>query len=354
MRSDRRQLLATFVALLLLPGLGSPTAQSQGSFQTSPTTFSGQATVVEGKVLGVPITLVDTGPVAAEGGTLEAHLLCFPDGNNCTIVVPDPVGTPLRASVLNATVVAQGNHSDARASVAELELTDVAGQDISATFIEARAHAQCADGQAFVRGDTAIAELVVNGDRIEVTGEVNQKVPPSPLPGAGFIVINEQVAKVDGGNGDLTVSALHIVIPGTGTDVTIAKAHADIQCGQRFCPQDKDFVTGGGRLGDPTSNFAVAGGVKHGAFWGHLLYVDHQNRVKAKGTSVTAYRITGPTTREIEGTCEINGREGTYRVDIDDQGEPGIGRDTIVLTLNNIEVAAGTLNGGNIQLHTCK
>jgi hypothetical protein len=44
---------------------------------------------------------------------------------------------------------------------------------------------------------------------------------------------------------------------------------------------------------------------------------------------------------------------GTYFLDVDDHGEPGL-RDVIRLTLSNGETAAGTLNGGNIQLHTCK
>jgi hypothetical protein len=39
------------------------------------TTFSGQATVISGQVAGIPITLVDTGPVAAGGGHLHASVL---------------------------------------------------------------------------------------------------------------------------------------------------------------------------------------------------------------------------------------------------------------------------------------
>lgn len=70
---------------------------------------------------------------------------------------------------------------------------------------------------------------------------------------------------------DITVRALHIVVPevlpGTGTtDVVIAEAHADILWGQRICPADKDFVRGGGRLVDPSRNFAVAGGFKMARF----------------------------------------------------------------------------------------
>jgi hypothetical protein len=142
-------------------------------------------------------------------------------------------------------------------------------------------------------------------------------------------------------------------VPGTDTDVVVAEAHADIHCGQRFCPVDKDFVTGGGWLPDPRRTFAVTAGIRNGAPWGHFLYNNHAG-VRAKGTGVTEYAVTGPTTRHIEGTAEINGVAGTYEVDIDDRGEPGRGVDFITITLSTGEIATGLLGGGNLQLHTCK
>jgi hypothetical protein len=345
---------ATVIAAIALVTLCASAAAGE-QFQTTPTTFSGQATVVKGAVLGIPVVLVDTGPVNAGGGSLEAHLLCYPDGTNCTIGLPDATSGMLQASVLNATVVAQGSQSRARASVAELALK-VAGQEIGATFIEANARAQCADGHAFVRGDAEIAGLVVNGETIAVTGEINQRVE---LPGGvGEIIINEQVGGANGGTGDLTVRALHIkipgVLPGTDTDLIVAEAHADIVCGQRFCPADKDFVTGGGWLPDPRRTFSVAGGLRHNAPWGHFLYINHAIGLRAKGTGVTDYFVTGPTTRQIKGTFESNGATGTYQVDIDDSGEPGRGVDFVRITLTPGETAFGLLGGGNIQLHTCK
>jgi len=142
-------------------------------------------------------------------------------------------------------------------------------------------------------------------------------------------------------------------VAGTDTDVVIAKAHADIQCGVTFCPADKDFVTGGGWDANPRRNFAVAGGIKNGGFWGHLLFIDHSTGRKVKGTGVTAYVVTGATTRHIEGTCDIDGTPGVYAADVDDQGEPGV-NDVFNLTVNGAPAASGTIAGGNIQLHTCK
>jgi hypothetical protein len=338
---------------------GPAAIEARAQFQTTPTLFSGQATVVSGKVLGLPVTLVDTGTVAPEGGKLEAHLICYPNGANCTLGLPDMTNGALGAEVLNATVVAQGHNSNARASVADLTI-NAAGQSISATFLEARAAAQCANGQASVQADSVIAELVINGDPIVVSGAVNQRID---LPAVkGFVLINEQIGSASGSAGDLTVSALHIVIPalvpgsGTDTDLAIAKAHADIRCGVKFCPADKDFVTGGGWDANPRRNFAVAGGNKNGGLWGHLLFIDHSTGMKVKGTGVTAYVVTGETTRHIEGTFDINGSPGgTYQADVDDQGEPGV-HDTFTLVLNRgaVPVAEGVLSGGNIQLHTCK
>jgi len=114
-------------------------------------------------------------------------------------------------------------------------------------------------------------------------------------------------------------------------------------------------VTGGGwipTLSGAKGNFGVGGGIRHGAFWGHLEYIDHGTGMKVHGTGVTAYTGTG-NSRHIEGTAEINGQSGfTYMVDVTDNGEPGRD-DTFFISLSNGYSAGGTLGGGNIQLHTC-
>jgi hypothetical protein len=137
--------------------------------------------------------------------------------------------------------------------------------------------------------------------------------------------------------------------------------------GQAAC----DFVTGGGFIvgsGSPTSsltagvkaNFAVGGGVKNGAFWGHLEYVDHSTSppMQVHGTSVTGYAFgTDPTTdRVITGTARINGVDGTYIVEVSDIDEPGRGVDKFSIELSNgyeagFNYGDGPIAGGNIQLH---
>lgn len=324
--------LSSFIVLFLAVTLfnAAPTLAAA-------TTFSGQGTVVKANVAGfAPIVLADTQPLPAEGGSQEASLLGA------------SVPGLLTAQVLHASTIGQGDRSRSEASVAKLDLT-VAGNTIGAEFLMARASAVCNNnGTSSVSGSSELAELVINGQTIAVTGEPNQTVL---LPGGGKVVINEQ----SGDSSSITVTALHVIIPGIA-DVAIATAHADVHCGSSSCSSAKDFVTGGGWISPPApkANFAVAGGLKNGALWGHLLYIDHGTGMKVKGTGVTAYVIGAGTARHIEGTCEINGVAGTYSVDVADNGEPGRNLDTFSIKLPNY-TASGLLAGGNIQLHgPCK
>jgi hypothetical protein len=121
-----------------------------------------------------------------------------------------------------------------------------------------------------------------------------------------------------------------------------------------------DFVTGGGWIvGTPSGakgNFGVAGGVKNGAFWGHLNYIDHGSGLHVRGTSVTGYVFVDDRTRDICGTAVTNrGESVAYRVRVTDNGEPG--RDDFFgILLSSGYLATGDLGGpgpggGNIQLH---
>ena len=321
---------------LLLSLLSWP-AQSASANNT---TFSGEATVVQATVVGLPpIVLSDTGALDSTGGAREASLL---DANVLGL---------LTAEVLHASTVGQGQRSSSEASVANVTLT-VGGNTISAGLLRARATAECHNGTASVSGSSEIVDLVVNGQAIVVSGQPNQTIS---LP-VGRVIINEQQSSVSGNTGDITVNALHVMVDGVA-DVIISSAHADITCGGPVCPGG-DFVTGGGWItGTPSGakgTFGVAGGIKNGRLWGHLTYIDHGTNMKVKGTGVTAYTVTGPTTRHIEGTAEIDGRSGSYQVDVSDNGEPGR-KDTFSIMLSNRYSASGLLIGGNIQLHQpCK
>jgi hypothetical protein len=323
---------AFFLALLLIAQALAPASASAAS-----NSFSGRATVVDATVAGQHIVLADTGPLPSGGGALEASLL---EAN---------VPGILSAQVLHASTVAQGDNSRAEASVADLALT-VAGNSVSASFVRASAQATCNGSKASVSGGSELVGLTINGSTTTVSGQAGQTVP---LPGGGSVIINEQATgtSASGSGGDITVTALHVILPGVA-DVVISRAHADISCaGQAVC--DKDFITGGGFINaSGRDTFAVAGGTRSG--WGHLQYIDHSTGMKVKGTGVTAYAVTGTTSRHISGTADVNGSPGfTYDVDVADNGEPGRA-DTFRITLSNGYSAGGTLGGGNIQLHTCK
>ncbi len=257
----------------------------------------------------------------------------------------------LSVEVLHASTVGEGNHSRSEASVAQLSLA-AGGNTISAGFLMARAEARCTDAGASTSGSSEIAELTINNASIVVSGQPNQTIL---LPN-GQVVINEQ----NTAPGDITVNALHVVVNGVA-DVVVSSAHADIGCPQPLPPPPPscpDFVTGGGWItGTPSGakgNFAVAGGFKNGALWGHLNYIDHGGGPKVKGTGVTGYAVMDDVTRRISGTAEIDGQPGfTYDAEVADLGEPGRS-DRFALSLSNGYRASGNLAGGNIQLHTCR
>src|SRR6266851_1699516 len=124
-----------------------------------------------------------------------------------------------------------------------------------------------------------------------------------------------------------------------------------------------DFVTGGGWItGTPSgakANFGVAGGIKNGAFWGHLNYIDHGDGRHVKHTAVTGYAFDphDPDCRIIDYNVTIDGQAGTARVRVCDKGEPGR-NDIFQIQLSDGYFAGGDLggsrpDGGNIQLHEC-
>jgi hypothetical protein len=335
-------LTAVLVALVAAPFAAASTQN----------TFGGRATVVTGTVAGMPVTVVDTGPVQPGGDALEASLLCYPAAAGCTVGVPDATAGAVSANVFNASAVAGGNRSHATSTVADVSL-NVAGHAIKATFLAADADVSCSNGVASASGSAEVAGLSIDGQTVPVTGQANQSVP---LPGGGNVVVDEQGTSASAGHGSADVSVLHVVIPSVlgvgGTDVYVAKAHADTGCApppSTTCDVKQDFVTGGGWV-EPKKTFAVAGGTKNNAPWGHLEYDDHAG-TKAHGTLVVGYTILSPTRRAIDGLADVNGMPNVpYHAVVEDNGEPGR-MDRFELTLGGMPIAADTLAGGNIQLH---
>src|SRR5207237_9818460 len=164
--------------------------------------------------------------------------------------------------------------------------------------------------------------------------------------------------------GERTVAWLLISLHGclTGT-VGLARAGITFTGGPPPPPPPSspcDKVTGGGFIytsEGAKGTFGVSGGIRRGAFWGHLNYIDHGSGMHVTSTEVTGYAVVDANTRKIDYAVEIDGTAGTATVIVTDNGEPG--KDDIFdITLSNGYHAGGDLGGsgsggGNIQLHKC-
>jgi hypothetical protein len=326
----RKLAIVFFFLFLFLAGTLSAEASGQNIHE-----YSGEASVVNIQLLWKKINLVEVGPLPESGGALER-----------TLLEKSLLGT-LNARVLHATTIGLGDNARSEASVADVGVT-VSGVSISASVLMAEAGASCVDGETLLFGRSHLANLVVNGHAIEVSGEPNQAID---LPGVR-VVINEQSAS----SNSISVTALHVSAPGLA-DVALSSAEAGIDCYQEPPPgqEGDDFVTGGGFIsGTPsgeTANFGVGGGIKNGDYWGHLTYIDQAANLKVHATAITGYEIINETTRKISGTARINNRSGyTFEVTVSDNGEPGVD-DTFYIDLSNGYAAGGAVEGGNIQLH---
>jgi hypothetical protein len=326
--------------------------------QSSPTTYSGQATVVNlFNIHDFPnpiVVICDTGPLPGSGGTLEAIV----DQTNVA-------NGALTLDTADAITSGDDSESGSSTSVNDFQLQIMATNGtlttVTADFIGSEADAICKQNdKVSVSADVDIENLVVNGQSINVNGRPNQVVN---FPG-GQIIINLQTSSVNGNTGSITVAALQINDYGC-MQGSIGLAHADITCGAGGPPPSQECgkLTGGGWItGTPSGakgTFAVSGGIRFGQFWGHLNYIDHGTGMHVKSTAVTGFTDdpSDSDCRDITYEVTIDGVPGTAYVVTCDNGEPGR-NDTFDMTLSNGYHAAGDLGGarpggGNIQLHKC-
>ena len=335
---------AAWAFIALVTGLVSASpAQAQ-------TTFSGRAfaAFVNTPLTG-PIFISDTGQLPPTGGARDDALLDTRDLNLATL------NSVLTAEVLAASTSGASGQADSSASLANVVVLPGNAAQVTASFVRAESQATCSG----VSGSSEVVGLTFGGTAITVTGEPNQTVT---LPGGATLVINEQTTSSSGSYRQIRVNALHLTVPGVA-EVVLSSAESDINCGsptsQGPC---HDFVSGGGWIvttGTNHGNFGNNAGFKDGSLTPtvHLTYIDHASGMKVKATSITSYG-RGPTltSRRFMGLANVDGVDGyTYAVDVGDNGEPGKDADTFSITLSNaggvVYQAAGSLAGGNIQLH---
>jgi hypothetical protein len=83
---------------------------------------------------------------------------------------------------------------------------------------------------------------------------------------------------------------------------------------------------------------------------GECNLVDPSTKTKIKCLDVTTLVETG-THATLFGNATVNGIATTYRIDVDDNGEPGRGRDTFRIQTASGYSAGGTLTRGNVEVH---
>ncbi|HLK67364.1 MAG TPA: choice-of-anchor P family protein [Bryobacteraceae bacterium] len=189
--------------------------------QNTPT-YTGEAFGASVNALGIKTTVSDTGALSSSGGSLSTQL--------AGIDLPGLLDLHL----LTASTNGSNSVTSSQASVANISVTAV-GVSITASVLTSNASAQsCAAGNPAVTGGSTIANLVVNGQPITVTGAPNQTVPLL----IGSLIINEQSSAVYsnafGSGASITVNALHLKVAGLA-EVIIASSSAGVSCGSNGC-----------------------------------------------------------------------------------------------------------------------
>ena len=332
-----------------------PPAGKGGGGGGQATTYSGDATAVDITLntflLGeTKIVLSDTGQLDASGGMIEKGL-----SEQLQTGLVD-----LGVSILSTSVTGSGDLTHANATVVGLDLSVADALTISASVLQADSSTQCLSGDVSAEGASHIAQLVINGHDIMISGAPNQTVN---IPGVASIIINEQIFA---GN-TVETNALHVKVlnddePVLGlldlgldhllsAEVIISHTKAGITCGDTFVCPVKDFVTGGGQLevAGGKLSFGMVGGLKPNGLSGHLNVVDHRSGgPHIKGSSVSEYTVIDEVTRELVYGCSGTG-DGTCTVTVADRGEPGV-NDSFAIQ-SGVYSEAGTIARGNIQLH---
>ncbi len=113
-------------------------------------------------------------------------------------------------------------------------------------------------------------------------------------------------------------------------------------------------TTGGGQIWNATHTDKIAFGFTAKStstgVKGECSVVDPSANVKVKCTDATAL-VQGATHATFFGNATVNGVATTYRIDVDDLGEPGAGRDTFSIQTTTGYTAGGVLTNGNVQVH---
>lgn len=179
-------------------------------FNLSPT-FAGHAETLQVQQAGGnPLTFADTGVIPANGGQRQNY-------------APGVSVAGVNAHSLSAVTLASGSRNVSRAGLAYLD-AKVGSHEVTASWVEAEATATAGFLNTPTTGKSVLAGLVLDGRAVTVTGQANQTIS---LPD-GYLVINEQSGASIKPAGNLTVNALHLVVPRFGSFVAASATAAVI------------------------------------------------------------------------------------------------------------------------------
>jgi hypothetical protein len=107
-------------------------------------------------------------------------------------------------------------------------------------------------------------------------------------------------------------------------------------------------VTGGGQVSASTT-FGLSAKSDANGFKGGCTVIDRTLSTNVKCVDVTSFVESGNHVT-FSGNALVNGNSTTYRIDVTDNAEPGVGAVTFAIHADGYN-ASGTLTQGNIQVH---
>lgn len=184
-------------------------------------------------------------------------------------------------------------------------------------------------GEATVTvGDGSIVASVPTGGEAEVADNGDGTFTVDNLGDADVTVTIEGEEEIVGGGESTTVEEPLTTTPG--------------------------HVTGGGQVATAEGNGRAVFGLEAKSdakgLRGSCNLVDPSTETKLTCTDVTALSVDG-SGATIAGDATVNGETTTYRIHVEDAGEPGAGQDTFTIHTASGYQVGGTLKAGNVQVH---
>jgi hypothetical protein len=313
-------------------------------------TYGGEATgaVVTVTATGTQIRAA-SGSLSISGGMADAALSVGDIPGSATGGV-----VALAASALSSAVIGTGATTKAHSAMGAVGLT-VSGNQITTDFVMARSNANCGPT---VGGTSELVNLVINGQPITVTGEPNQTFALSN----GSVIINQQEQTIGATSGELAVRALRVLTNDTVTgqpvaDVALGTAIARIDCEGGSSPGE-NWVSGGGWIegqggAGTRATFGFVAGPGGTPNRGHFTLKDHSTGQVVHGMVILEFTECNGGESVFAGSSSND--NSTFRVNVDDNGEPGT-TDTLGIEGTDKDGVTyirptSVLGGGNIQNH---